>query len=155
MSFVVSGLPLTTFQPLFGLDDAALAERNAVRRIAGAGQRLPCRVTLEDAKEGERVLLVNYEHQSASTPYRACHAIFVREAPLPTCAVRDRTPPVMEGRVMSLRAFDADGMMVCADLAQPGDLAMIVKRQLADRRTAYIHAHFAAYGCYAARIDRA
>jgi hypothetical protein len=155
MSFVVSGLALEAFRPLFDLDDAALAGRGAVRRVTQTGQRLPCRITLENAQPGERVLLLNYEHQSAPTPYRASHAIFVRETALQTSTLRDGLPPVMEGRVMSLRAFDADGMIVAADLAQPGETAAVVERQLADPRVAYVHAHFADYGCYAARFDRA
>jgi hypothetical protein len=100
---------------------------------------------------GERVLLLNYEHQSAPTPYRASHAIFVRETALRTSTLRDALPPVMDGRAMSLRAFDADGMIVLADLAQPGEATALVERQLADPRVAYVHAHFADYGCYAAR----
>jgi hypothetical protein len=155
MSFVVTGLPLETFQPLFDLDDAALAERGVIRSIVQPGERSPCRVTLEDASPGERILLLNYEHQSAPTPYRSRHAIFVREASPQTCTVRDSLPPVMHSRVMSLRAFSADGVIVDARLAQPDEVAAAIERQFADPRAAYIHAHYAAYGCYAARIDRA
>ena len=55
MSFIVSGLPVETFEPLFGLSDAELAERGAVRVTADDG-RYPCRVTLEDAPTIERIL---------------------------------------------------------------------------------------------------
>src|ERR1043165_3775499 len=77
MSFVVSGLPLEPFAALFNLSDAALAERHIVRRRAEAGARMPCRITLDDAAPGDTVLLLNHEHQSAETPYRSTHAIFV------------------------------------------------------------------------------
>ena len=65
------------------------------------------------------------------------------------------TPEVMRRRTLSLRAFAADGMMVAAALAPGQDLADAVVRLLSDGRTAYLHAHYAAMGCYAARIDRA
>ena len=39
----------------------------------------PCRVTLADAEVGETVILINHTHLKADTPYRASHAIFVRE----------------------------------------------------------------------------
>ena len=78
-SFIVSALPVERFAPLFGLSDAALAERGARRVVADDG-RFPCRVTLEDAAPGQSLLLVNYEHQSAATPYRSNYAIFVSEA---------------------------------------------------------------------------
>jgi hypothetical protein len=83
MSFLVTGLPVETFQPLFGLSDAALAARGAVRETAVAGGRYPCRVTLEDAAPGQTVLLLNYEHQAAPTPYRSRYAIYVSEAARP------------------------------------------------------------------------
>ena len=38
------------------------------------------RVTLEDAPVGQALLLLNYEHQAADTPYRSRHAIYVSEA---------------------------------------------------------------------------
>src|SRR5260370_9623126 len=79
MAFIVAGLPVEPFQPLFGRSDEALAERNIVRRTVEAGDRMPCRITLDDAAPGDTLLLVNYEHQDAATPYRSTHAIFVNE----------------------------------------------------------------------------
>jgi len=79
MSFRVSGLRAEPFTSLFGLDDEALARAGARRYIADAKPGFPCRVTLEDAEPGERVLLVHYVHQPADTPFHASHAIYVRE----------------------------------------------------------------------------
>src|SRR5437588_360549 len=79
MSFIVSALPAEPFRPLFGLSDEVLAERGVIRRTVDAKPGFPCRVSLEDAEPGETVLLLNYEHQSADTPFRASHAIYVRE----------------------------------------------------------------------------
>jgi len=59
---------------LYGLNDEALIQFGARRYIADTMPGFPCRVTLKDAEPGERVLLINYVHQPADTPYRASHA---------------------------------------------------------------------------------
>jgi hypothetical protein len=155
MSFIVSGLPAEPFRPLFGLSDEALAERGVIRRTVDANPGFPCRVSLEDAEPGETVLLLNYEHQPADTPFRASHAIFVRETLGETAVTRDELPPVFAARIMSLRAFDEAGMMRSAAVAQGPELKPAIERLLAEPEVAYLHAHYAGMGCYAARIDPA
>jgi Protein of unknown function (DUF1203) len=154
MSFIVSGLPIETFAPLFGLPDDALAERGALRVAADDG-RYPCRVMLEDAPVGQSLLLVNYQHQDAATPYRSNYAIYVSEAARETRRLRNELPPVLRGRPIALRAFDAAGMLIGAELALNDDVEAAISRRFEDPAAAYLHAHNAAHGCFAARIDRA
>lgn len=155
MSFIVSALPVAQFEPLFALSDAELAQRGIVRRIVD-GPGSPCRVTLADAEPGETVLLMNYEHQPADTPFRSRHAIFVREGAEDRRFAEGEIPPAFRARkFLSLRAFDGDGMMVDADITPTADLPAAIDRLLADPRVAYLHAHYAGAGCYAARIERA
>jgi hypothetical protein len=156
MSFVVSGLPLEPFRPLFGLSDEALAEHGVIRRTVDAPVGFPCRITLEDAQPGETVLLLNYEHQPADTPYRARHAIYVSETAQESRRVVDEIPGALRVRnAISLRAFDDAGMMLDAEVAPGAGLAPAIERLLALPGVAYLHAHNAGMGCYAARIDRA
>jgi len=156
MSFVITGLPVDTFRPLFGLSDAALAERGILRRTADADRGFPCRLSLADARKGDTLLLLNYEHQPAPTPFRASHAIFVNEAATETARYVDAIAPALAAREhISLRAFDDAGMMLAAEVAPGADLAPAIERLLAMPETAYLHAHYAGMGCYAARIDRA
>jgi hypothetical protein len=155
MSFIVSALPAPPFQPLFGLSDEALAERGVIRRKVDAKPGFPCRVSLEDAEPGETVLLLNYEHQPADTPFRARHAIFVREGAIEAEPAAGELPTVFRGRTMSLRAFSDEGMLLAAEVAPGDDLQPAVERLLATPDVAYLHAHYAGMGCYAARIDRA
>jgi hypothetical protein len=156
MSFVVSGLPLEPFRPLFGLSDEALGEAGAVRYAVDKPVGFPCRVTLEDAAVGDTVLLVNYEHQPADTPYRSRHAIFVSEQARETRRAVDEIPSALAIRpAISLRAFDAVGMMVDAEIAPGSALVPVIERMFAQNEVAYLHAHNAGRGCYAARIDRA
>jgi hypothetical protein len=155
MSFIVSGLPARTFEPLFGLDETALAEHLAVRVVAGDAGRYPCRVSLEDATVGESLLLLNYQHQDAATPYRSSYAIYIREGARENRRLEGELPPVLRGRPIALRAFDAAGMLVGAELALNDDVQDAIGRQFANPAAAYLHAHNAAHGCFAARIDRA
>jgi hypothetical protein len=155
MSFVVSALPAEPFQPLFALSDAELAARGAMRRTVDAKPGFPCRVTLQDAELGETVLLLNYEHQSADTPFRASHAIYVRQDAARAELAKDEVPGLFRHRIMSLRAFDEAGMMRAAEVAPGETLEPAVERLLANPQVAYLHAHYAGMGCYAARIDRA
>ena len=153
MPFTVTGLSPEPFKHLYGLADAELAGHRARRVIAGESG-FPERVELRDAKPGEALLLVNYEHQNADTPYRSSHAIYVREGATEAWT-GDYVPDVMRKRLLSLRAFSADGMMVEADVVDGAEAEQLIERQFANQEVAYIHAHYARPGCYAARIDRA
>lgn len=155
MTFRVTGLSPEPFRPLFGLSDEALARRGVLRVIADAPFGFPDRIEISDAAPGESLLLLNYLHQPADTPYRSGHAVFVRErAVAPTDMVRE-IPPAMRARSLSLRAFDEADMMVDADLVDGKEAEALIERLLADPRAAYIQAHYARRGCYAGRIERA
>lgn len=154
MSFRISALPAETFAPLFHLSDDALAARGGVRQVADAKPGFPCRVSLADAEIGETLLLVNFEHQPASSPYRSTHAVYVREGALRVRPAPGEVPDVLRRRLLSARAFDATGMMRDADVVEGAALEPVVERLLSGAAVAYVHLHFAKAGCYAARVDR-
>lgn len=155
MNYRITGLSPEPFRHLFGLSDEALARHNARRYVADENSGFPDRVEIRDAEPGESVLLVNYMHQPAETPYRASHAVFIRESAATTYDRIGEIPPALKSRLISLRAFDADHMIVAADVAEGVALEPLIERLLADPKAAYLQAHFAKYGCYAARIERA
>ncbi len=154
MSFRITGLPAQPFAHLFGLDDAELARHGALRLMTAEGDRHPDRIELRLARPGEAVLLVNHEHQGADTPYRSRHAIFVREHATASYDAVDHVPAALRS-LMSLRAFDAQGMMVDADIAEGEAVEGLIERLLGQPEVAYLHAHYARRGCYAALIRRA
>jgi hypothetical protein len=154
MTWVIRGLPAEAFVPLYGLSDGALGGLGVLRQMVVESPGSPCRVTLEDAAVGEPVLLLNYEHQAAATPYRARHAIFVREGARRAARYEGTVPPVLARRLLSIRAFDASGMMVDADVLDGGALHARIPGFFANPAVAYLHAHNAKPGCFAARIDR-
>jgi len=154
MDFRIRGLDPAPFMPLFAMDDAELAARRALRRVADSKPGFPCRITLDDAEPGMPVLLLNYEHLPVDSPYRASHAIYVSAATRPFDAV-NVVPPALRTRLLSVRAFDGNGMMVDADVTDGNDLEALAARLFASDEVHYLHAHFARRGCFAARIERA
>jgi hypothetical protein len=154
MSFRITGLPAETFRPLFAMSEAELAERGAVRQIADARQPgYPCRVSLTDSRPGDELILVNFEHHPVASPYRMRFAVYVRNGEERFDAI-DAVPDQLRCRTLAVRAFDAKAMMVGWDLVEGRDLEAVIERCFADDRAAYLHIHFAAPGCYAARVDR-
>ena len=155
MNFRITGLPAERFERLFALSDAELAEHAAVRQIAAArSPGVPCRVSLTDAQPGDELLLVNYEHHPVNSPYRMRFAIYVRKGEETYDRVGE-VPEQLRIRTLAVRAFDSDAMMVGWELADGGDLEATIERLLLKPRASYLHVHFAAPGCYAARVERA
>ena len=153
-NYRVRGLDPTPFKPLFGLSDEELAERGVVRMTVDS-PTFPCRVSLTDREIGEKVLLLNHVSHDVANPYRASHAIFVTEGESQVAEYVDEVPPVFEERVLSLRGFDADGMMAEAMLTRPGEADAGIRKLFANPEVQTIHAHNATRGCFAARIERA
>ena len=153
MTYSIQGLSPEPFAPLFALDDAGLAAINARRVTASADRGFPCRISLEDAKAGEALILLHHISHDVETPYRSAYAIYVRKG-VDAATYTDELPPVFKGRPLALRAFDTDGMLHTARLAGPGEADGAIRDLFADDAIAYIDAHNAAYGCFAARIER-
>jgi len=154
MAYRIEGLAPAAFESLYGMMDGALAEQGAVRVVAEAARGWPCRVTLEDAQAGESLILFNHVSHDVATPYRSAYAIYVREGATAPAVYVDETPPVFEGRPLGLRGFDADGMLRGALLALPGEADAKIRELFERPEIATIHAHNAAHGCFAARIER-
>jgi hypothetical protein len=154
MSFRILGLSPAPFRPLFDLTDRQLLEIGA-RRVVADDPRMPCRVSVADAQIGEELLLLNHEHQPANTPYRSRHAIYVRRSADEAFDAVDLVPPALVTRLLSLRAFDADHMMIDAEIVDGTEAAPVLERLLANPAASYLQVHYARRGCYAARVERA
>ncbi len=152
MPFRIRGLAAEPFAHLFALSDSELAARGALRRKAD-GPR-PCRISLTDATPGDEVILANFEHHAVASPYRMRFAIFVRAGEETYDAV-DTVPVQLRRRTLAVRGFDATGMMTGCELIEGIWLEEAIARQFADGSATYLHVHFAASGCYAARVERA
>lgn len=154
MSFLIRGLDPAPFRPLFGLSDTELQLRGARRYAVDQTPGFPDRIELRDLEPGETAILVNFMHQPASTPYQSSHAIFIREGAEAAHDCVATVPPVLARRVISLRAFSEGGDMLDADLADGAALEPLIAKFFDNPDVAYLHAHYAKRGCFAARIDR-
>ena len=152
MTFRIRGLEAEQFAHLFALSDAELAAHGALRKIADGPS--PCRVSLTDATPGDEVILVNHEHHAVELPYRMRFAIYVRKGEKTFDAV-DAVPDQLRRRTLAVRGFDSNAMMTGWELIEGIWLEEAIERRFADPRTDYLHIHFAAPGCYAARVERA
>jgi len=152
--FQISALPRHTFEELFTLDDDALAARGAKRYVADRTPGFPCRVSLEDAQPGERVLLVPFCHQPERSPYRASGPVFVRESAVTATPEPNAVPALLRSRTLSVRAYDTGHLMIDADVLDGRDLESVLTRMFSREAVAYAHIHFAKPGCFACRVDR-
>jgi uncharacterized protein DUF1203 len=153
--FRISALPLDAISPLFDRSDAELAAQGIRRMIADSKPGYPCRVSLVDAEVGERVLLLPYVHHPVQGPYRASGPIFAREAALEARLGVNEVPDSVRGRLLSVRGYDREGMMVASDVTEGRSLGECASRLFADERVDYLHLHNARAGCYSCRVDRA
>lgn len=154
MGFQISGLPRAVFEPLFGLDDAALRRHRACRVVADRPRAFPCRVSLIDAEVGESLILVHHEHLPTESPFRAGHAVYVRiDAEERRLGVGE-VPLLLRSRTLSVRAFDDHAMMQAAELVDGAGVEPVIDRLFGDPDIAFLHIHYAAPGCFAARVDR-
>jgi len=154
MDFRIQGLSPAPFVPLYGLSDDELAVRQAKRYVANSNPGFPDRIEMRDAEPGERLILVNYIHQPAATPYHASHAVFVIEGAEKAFDAVNEVPEVLRRRMLSIRAFDSNHWLLEADLCEGRALEATVQGLLVNPEVAYLHAHYAKPGCYAARIER-
>ncbi|MDC1214965.1 DUF1203 domain-containing protein [Rhodospirillales bacterium] len=155
MSFQVYALDETQFKKYFTMYEAELAENNARLEVVQEHPRTPCRVSLDDAQIGETVALMNYTHQTGASPYKSSHAISVRKDVKAVQLPPGTIPHVLYSRLMSVRGFDQNHMMIAADVVDGEELQNTIETFFADTEVDYIHLHNAKPGCFAAKVTRA
>ena len=154
-SFQFVALPSEQFASLFRQSDAELQTRGIRRMLVDAKPGYPCRVSLMDAEVGESVLLIPYTHHDVSSPYRASGPIFVRAGARAATPSVGEIPVMFRHRVLSLRAYDAQAMMVSAKVINGAELETNIVGFFSDTRVTYLHIHNAGPGCYNCRVTPA
>jgi len=153
-TFRLVGLSAENFEPFFAMSDAELAALGARRVVADAPGGFPCRVSLVDADVGDELLLLPHEHLSTRSPYRASGPVFVRRGAARAVLAPGAIPACVTRRQMSVRAYDADDMMVDAVVCEGPQARDAIERMLADAAVAFIHLHNARRGCFSCRVER-
>jgi len=123
--------------------------------VADADPGYPCRQCLRDAAVGEELILVSHDPFTVDSPYRSASPIFLHREPCQPPTDLRTLPAQLTGRQLSVRAFDADAMMIDAAVVAGTDLADTLDRFLTDDACDHIHVHNATRGCWATRVDRA
>lgn len=154
-TFQLTGIEHEPFEPLFDLSDAELARRDIVRCIADRDSGFPCRISLEDAAAGDELLLLHYLHHPVNSPYRASGPIYVRRGQTRRVLAPGLVPGYVTRRVISIRAYDAEHMMIFADVVEGPDTARALEQLFADPAVAYAHLHNAKQGCFSCHARRA
>ena len=154
-SFRIVALDAERFAPLWALDNEELRARGVRRIVADSKPGAPCRVSLVDAEPGERLLLLNFAHHDVDSPYRSSGPILVREQAVTARPAVNEIPDMLRARLLSLRAYDAKGMLVESDIAEGGALDARLSDLFADPDVAYVHLHNARPGCFNCRVERA
>ena len=155
MSFRITGLPSEHFAHLFELSDEELSALGVARRTAdGRTPGYPCRISLSDSQQGDELLLVNYEHHAVDSPYRMRFAVYVRKGEQTYDSI-DEVPEQLRIRVLAVRSFNAEAMMLGWELVDGEHLEPAIERLFANPDATYLHIHYAAPGCYAAHVTRA
>jgi hypothetical protein len=144
-AFIVHALPAGDADPCAPAGRAVVAEG-----------REPCRRCLRNAEPGENLLLLPYDPFLVRSPYSGEGPVYVHAD---GCEAHAGAPDALpeqvdERRQFSLRAYDADAMMLEAAVVPGPELAAHAQALLGNG-AAFLHAHFAGPGCFAFRMDRA
>jgi len=68
---------------------------------------------------------------------------------------RNEIPEMFRHRLLSVRAFDASGMMADADVVEGAGLETLIVRMFKSSAVDCLHLHNARTGCYTAKVRRA
>jgi hypothetical protein len=153
--FRINGLDPALFENLFALPDAQLRARGIRRVRAEAEVGYPCRVSLADAAIGEELLLLPFRHHDVESPYRAEGPIYIRRGARRAALAQAALPACVTRRLMSLRAYDREAMMVRAEVVEGGEVGARLHEWFGEAGIDYVHLHNARPGCFSCAARRA
>ncbi len=143
------------FERLFSAPADELRQNGVQRTLASTAPGYPCRVSLVDASAGETVVLLSHVHHDVPTPYRASGPIFVREAAEAANPAVNEVPGFLRHRHLSIRGYDAEGILVGAETSSGVALEQPLRRLLDQASIHYLQVHNAAQGCFLCTVRRA
>jgi len=110
---------------------------------------------MTDLEIGETALLINHTSMEKKTPYMASHAIFIKEEMQSPYNETNKIPDMMFRRLLSLRAFDEDGMIIDDAVVTGEAIETSIREMLENPKVEHIDAHHAGRGCFSSLIKRA
>ncbi|MFC0119416.1 DUF1203 domain-containing protein [Pseudoalteromonas xiamenensis] len=155
VNFRIKSLPSEEFLPLMQMTDRELSLLDAKWIDVEEEPGYPCRVTLSDAKKGERVLFLPYWHHNVKSPYKAMGTILVREGAESTHFEVNQIPSMLQSRLLSVRAYNTKNIMVNHSVTEGTQLSEEIQKQLGQTDASYLQLHFAGPGCFCCTVERA
>jgi len=154
-NFQIKSLNAEEFSNIFELDQSGLQKIGAIKMTVDKKPGFPCRVSLEDAELGEEVMLLPYQHHKTQAPYQSTGPVFVRKN-AKTAGLRiNEIPKMLQHRLLSLRAYDRNGMMKESSVAEGHTLKDALEKIFSNPDIRYIHIHNAKAGCYNCEVVKA
>ncbi|MEM7259706.1 MAG: DUF1203 domain-containing protein [Pseudomonadota bacterium] len=154
MNFRINALEGSLFSRYFSLSAAELEVHGGRLFTADKSPEYPCRVSLTDASVGETVLALPFCHHPVSGPYRSSGPVFVRANPEQATPAVNEIPELLRHRLLSVRGYDAQHMMIEADSTMGAQIESVLRSQFANDGVAYIHIHYAQPGCFSCAVQR-
>ena len=154
-NFQIKSLEASEFSNLFELDQSGLQKIGAIKMTVDKKPGFPCRVSLEDAEIGEEVMLLPYQHHKTQAPYQSTGPVFVRKNAETARLSINEIPKMLQHRLLSLRAYDRNGMMKESSVAEGHALKDALEKIFTNPDISYIHIHNAKAGCYNCEVVKA
>ena len=153
---------MTTFRYL-PIDDATVhavratlrdADGNALHARVSDSDTAPCRSCLRVTPRGTRLILFAHRPFATRGPYAETGPVFVHAGACEPYRARDVFPPDFRSRRLVFRAYDAQGEIYAAELAEGVDAEQTLARQFADPAVAWVHVRNPAWGCFDFAVER-
>ena len=155
VNFQFVALDKSEFVSFSDFTDEELSNFNARWVVADTTPGYPCRVSLQNAEIGERVLAISYCFQNADSPYRASGPIFVREIAETARPSINEIPKMLIDSLLSVRAYNSTNSLIASDVVEGTNLESVITSQLSDSSVDYLHVHYAKHGCFNSAVFRA
>lgn len=118
-------------------------------------ERHQCRSCLRLTEPGEAYLALSYRPFDRAQPFAECGPIYVHASACPPYAKVATYPAELPREDVVLRSYGPDDEIVDARFVGRRGVERVIRELLRDRRTAYLHARNATFGCFMFRVDRA
>ena len=154
-NFQIHSINAEEINSLLNLGENELKKLNIVKSIVDEKPGYPCRLSLQDAEIGEEVLLFTYEHHKVKSPYQSSGPIFIRTNAKKAALPKNEIPLMLRHRLLSLRIYDKDAMMIDARTVKGDILEDTLQDILTNTQVEYMHIHNSGPGCYNCLVNRA
>jgi len=154
MNFQVRAIDSKLFAHYFEMSDSELTKIQATRIKVDEKPGYPCRISLQEANIGEIIIALPYMHHNVNSPYKASGPIFIRMNVKTTKLEVNEIPEILQKRLLSIRAYNSQNMMIDATLSQGKNLKTNIKKLFQNSITQYIHIHNANPGCFNCYVER-